>query len=216
MNSRRFLTVTLKGTGAPLKLELDRLMTCWKRLRRTSLFSKNVVGGVYVIEVTWSEKLKAWHPHIHAIIDGNYIPQPDLKRQWEQITGDSWVVDIRQAHSARQLTNYLSAYVAKTGKPLKIPNERIPEYSLAIQQLRMMQTFGKLHGTKLKPDREPGTDKVEILISVNTLRLRALAGDEVAERLWSHWQRMIHGKPPPADYDLINRTRDYAEGKRPP
>ena len=51
-------------------------------------------GGVYTLELT--NKGNGWHPHCHMIaLCASEIDQAALSAEWEAITGDSFVVDVR-------------------------------------------------------------------------------------------------------------------------
>ena len=52
-------------------------------------------GIVYAVEIT--NKGRGWHPHIHmvALVD-DWIDGKKLSQQWEAITGDSKIVDVRR------------------------------------------------------------------------------------------------------------------------
>jgi len=214
MDSPRFLTLTLATTQRTLTEELDRLGECFRRLRRTKLWTAHVTGGLYTIEVTWGKNSNGWHPHIHAIIDGTYIEVAKLSAEWKRITGDSFIVDLRKCHSDRQLANYLAKYVSGTGKPLKIPPERIAQYAVAIANLRMVQTFGHLHGVKLKTDPEPGTGRLEVLTGLTALRFAAGRGDSVALDLFRGWSAIGSGVKLDDPQRLVAQTRDWMSRTR--
>lgn len=71
----------------------DRRRDSRKKKRGYCEFSK-VDGCVYSYEVT--KKAKGWHPHIHmvALVD-DWIDREKLSKEWESITGDSKIVDVR-------------------------------------------------------------------------------------------------------------------------
>ena len=52
---------------------------------------------MYSYENTYNEKTGEWHPHVHmfALLD-TWIDQEQLSETWHEITGDSFVVDIRK------------------------------------------------------------------------------------------------------------------------
>jgi hypothetical protein len=59
---------------------------------RTSI--GNVEGAVWSFEVT--NKGNGWHPHAHAVYLARSAPsQAGLRAEWETITGDSFMVDVR-------------------------------------------------------------------------------------------------------------------------
>lgn len=51
-------------------------------------------GGVYTVEVT--NKGKGWHPHVHMVVLSASRPsQSAISKEWQGITGDSMIVDVR-------------------------------------------------------------------------------------------------------------------------
>lgn len=85
---------------------LEWVRGCFTRLRRRKLFRQSWVGGVYAIEFTYT-KAKGWHVHIHALVDGRYVPQAVIAGVWRGITGSAEVVWIERAKSSRQVLKYI-------------------------------------------------------------------------------------------------------------
>lgn len=154
----RLVTLTLRQNDEPLLDQLARLRECWKRLRRT-LFWKNAVrGGVYGIEVKWNKKDGRWHPHLHALVTGSFLDQPTLSAVWEDITGDSFIVDVRFVHDRAKGADYVSKYVAKGSSVEDWPEDRICEFANAMHGQRLLQTFGELHGQAIDADDDTERD----------------------------------------------------------
>lgn len=65
-----------------------------KKGRGFNEFSK-VDGCVYSYEIT--NKKNGWHPHLHmvALVD-DWIDNKKLSKEWEAITGDSKIIDVRR------------------------------------------------------------------------------------------------------------------------
>jgi len=94
------VTLTVKNTETLLE-GLEHLTDSLKLLhrRRTDNKSKSLMreisGGVFSIEVTQSDTT-GWHPHVHAIWLSKRPPDMyELRSEWEQITGDSFMCDVR-------------------------------------------------------------------------------------------------------------------------
>ena len=145
MDSTRFMTFTLKSSDAPLSEQLQRLRSCFARLRRTVLWKQGAAGGLYTVEVTFNAKSGQWHPHIHAVAEGRYIPQRELASEWERITGDSRIVDIRACRSRRQAVRYLAEYVSKSSDVEKFPAEAVAEWAIEVHGLRFVARFGTMY-----------------------------------------------------------------------
>lgn len=154
MDSTRFMTFTLLSCDAPLGEQLIRLRSTFSRLRRTKLWRDRVDGGLYTVEVTYNRKTGQWHPHIHAVAEGKYIPQALLADEWERITGDSRVVDIRACRSRRQAVKYLAEYVQKTSDVEKFPMSAIAEWAVEVHGLRFVAKFGTMYGRSARGEGE--------------------------------------------------------------
>lgn len=193
MNSPRFLTLTLKATEAPLSEQIDRLLSCFRQLRRLKAWTDHVCGGVATIECTFNATTGHWHPHLHVIADGTFFPQPKLKAAWLKVTEDSSIVDVRKVNDAVQAARYVASYMCKHGAVGSWPAERIREYAAGMFGRRMLQTFGRSHGVEVderpKPDRPP---EVEPLATTREIERLADAGDHNA-RLAVHWGFRLGG-----------------------
>lgn len=164
MNSPRFLTLTLASSDEPLRDQIRRLTASFKRLRRGRPWNRHVSGGAYTIEATFNHSTRQWHPHLHALIDGRYWPQSSIADAWQAATGDSRIVDIRLVKDRQKQARYLASYAAKSSDIERLPDDMIPEWAHQVHGLRLVQTFGNLHGTKLTPDDDderPGLDYLE-------------------------------------------------------
>lgn len=211
MDQPRFLTLTLRGTSATLATQLRRLKDAWSRLRRSKYWARRATGGVYTIEVTWSTEHQAWHPHIHAVVDAKWLDQQELRDAWYRLTTDSYIVHIEQVHSRADLARRLCHYLAKTGQPLKIPNARIPEFAASVASLRMLQTFGSLHGHRLREPKEPGEGRMQIICPLWRLKDAAKYGDIVALNLHTQWLEIDQLKTPDERIDLAQSTIAWCE-----
>lgn len=148
----RFLTLTLKATDQPLPEQIDRLQSAFQALRRRKFWTKRCVGGVAFLEINWNEKTSRWHPHFHILIEGSYLPQQALKTLWYQLTGDSWIVDIRAIRDASVATRYVTKYASKPLNHtfLHIP-ERLDEAIDSLKGRKLCLTFGSWRGLPLSP-----------------------------------------------------------------
>jgi hypothetical protein len=108
----RFITLTLKTSDAPLPAQLDRLYDSFHRLRRLSLWKKTVTGGILFVELTVT-KTGQWHPHLHILTSGKFLPQAALSNAWRNITGDSWIVDVRLIRNPAIAAGYVTKYAGK-------------------------------------------------------------------------------------------------------
>lgn len=131
---------------------LDHLIASFRRLRQSSFWKKNVLGGVYVIEVTYSE-LFGWHPHLHIIFYSVYLPQFTLSHLWFRCTSDSTYVYIKRCNDRQHAINYVTKYVTK---PEKLPDEQIPAADSALRRRRLFAPVGECFAlnSEFKPPRK--------------------------------------------------------------
>lgn len=100
------VTLTVKN-GLDLDERVNHLRQSMKKMtesRRNALkglislneFSKSS-GGFHSVEVT--NRGNGWHPHVHMIWLCSEKPnQSLLSKEWQAITGDSYIVDVRPLH----------------------------------------------------------------------------------------------------------------------
>lgn len=162
MDSPRFLTLTIAHSDAPLQDCIRHLRESFANLRRTAAWKYHVTGGLYVIEIKRNERTKQWHPHLHAVIDGEYFRQSALVDAWKSVTGDSCIVDIRALHSRREAAKYISKYVTKPNDVGHWPEDCIIEWIEATHGMRTCSTFGKYHNVTADA-RDPNEVKHEAL-----------------------------------------------------
>jgi len=148
MPTRRAITLTLAHEKGELSERINRLMNCWRELRRSVQWKACVEGGIYSLEITRNEGDGTWHPHLHVIVSGKYYDQKTLSNQWFSITGDSPIVYIQAVHDARKTGSYISKYVTKPDEVLQWNDDTLLEYVHAIRGRRLFHTFGCLHNTE--------------------------------------------------------------------
>ena len=154
----RFLTLTLKSSTEPLADLLRKLTQDFTALRRTKLWRKRVTGGVAFLEVKWIASTNRWHVHLHALLQGRYVPREELSKLWLKVTGTSNVIDIRIVEDENHCTHYICKYASKPlDHTVVIQPQRLDEAVLALKGKRLCMTFGSWRGYKLTELPESGT-----------------------------------------------------------
>lgn len=153
-----FITLTLADTASGLRAAIDRLRESFALLRRTRLWADRVTAGAWFLEIKYSAKALRWHPHLHIIALGRYVPQSELSATWKGITGDSYIVDIQRCPNRNEAAAYASKYASKPLNPTfaNCPT-LLDECIAALTGQRMCGTFGQWRGLKLasEPDEDP-------------------------------------------------------------
>lgn len=148
----RFVTLTLKTGDEPLWFHLRRLYASFRRLRQHTLWRTRVAGGVAFLEIKFQEHTQRWHPHLHILCHGKYLPKEALRSAWHKVTGDSYIIDVRLVDDARKAAYYVTKYATKalhssfTNRP-----KRLEEALIALHHRRTLIPFGDWRNISLRP-----------------------------------------------------------------
>lgn len=157
MNAPRQIELTLRHKQASLAAEVKRLMEAFRELRKSAFWKSTVLGGIAVLEVTINAATRLWHPHLHLIVDGGFLPQKKLSAEWKIATGDSDVVWIQAVNDRTKTAKYVSKYLAKSVNPTSLTEREIREYASSLHGKRLIFTFGKV--AKIVPEASPAGEK---------------------------------------------------------
>jgi hypothetical protein len=205
----RFLTLTQYSQNEPLAELLDRIHAAFRRLRNTRRWNDHVKGGAAFIEVTYNATLDRWHVHFHLLIQGKYFSQHLIKKLWLEVTGDSYIVDIRPIRSPAECISYVTKYVTKSiDNSVWNDGERLAEAMIALTGRKQMTTFGTWRGFRLYQRPEP-RDAIPV-DTLDVILADARAGDYVAIaifKLLTNTSTTQHDR---------QRVRDLIEARRGP
>ena len=179
----RFITLTLLHSDTPLKDQITRLYTSFKKLRTLPIWKESQRGGCTVLEVKYNADTGYWHPHLHIIAEGDFLNQSTLSNAWLHVTGDSHVVDIRALNNERDAAHYVAKYVSKgTSNEVWYQDHLAKEWIAAMKGVRTAATFGSWRGFKLLKvtKSDAGWSKVGKL---NEIMRKARNGDSDAMHL---------------------------------
>ncbi len=146
----RFVTLTLKNV-VDLDAGVKKIRSCFTKLRHRKYYVSRIYGGLYAIECPVG-KDGLWNVHLHFVYGGRYIPQPKLADDWEKITGDSRVVDIRKVKCVDRSVRYLVKYACKVDVGAMVADGKLGEYMSALYNVRLVQAFGTLLGRRTVDD----------------------------------------------------------------
>jgi len=124
------------------------LWAAFGRLRRKPIWAE-VRGALVSLEVTFNERSRTWHPHLHAILDAPYLPQERLLEAWREASGakpgESRTCWIGAADSGA--IRELVKYATKTASLVRHP-AALEEFLRATKRMRMLRAYGRLYGLK--------------------------------------------------------------------
>jgi hypothetical protein len=117
--------------------QIKHLYASFRKLRFDRYFNTHAVGGLWFFEIKLSERSGEFHPHLHVLLDSDYIPHSKIVDAWQRITLTSSIVHIEAIDDPRRAAQYVSKYATKPA--------RLADYSLD----QMLQIYEALHGKKL-------------------------------------------------------------------
>lgn len=151
------VTLTVKD-GESLSERFSHLRSALKKYRdqrRNALKGQRQVeyakafGGVHSIEIKRGKNSGLWHPHVHMIWLCEVPPSAlQLSREWLDITGDSYIVDVREFYGESVVDGFLEVFKYA----LKFSDMELGDNWEAYQLLkekRLVDNFGLLRGVKV-------------------------------------------------------------------
>lgn len=171
------ITLTVRNSRPALNDALNHLLSSFRRLRQQKIWRTAVVGGAAFVEVKKGARSGAWHPHLHVIAVGKYIPAKELSDAWLEATGDSFRVDIQRAASVEDGVGYGTKYATKgwTAEVVRDPDALV-ECILALRARRLCVTFGDWHNAQLE-DPDSGPEDWKRIGTLDRIYDRFLAGE---------------------------------------
>ena len=167
-----FITLTIPNSEDPESLRFIRKK--WTSFRRRKIIADQVKGGIATFEVT--NKGNGWHPHLHAIIDCEWLsihtpkPRPfdtkavvkqkcqlahaELSTQWADMIGTDEAIVWAHRVYGDQAINEVLKYAAKGSDLIDSPQPIAPMLRV-ISSTRTLSGFGSLYPLP-NPDHQEG------------------------------------------------------------
>lgn len=183
----KLLTLTLKHTSAPLDHQIKNLYAFFRTLRRRRDFKAAVTGGIWFFQIKKSKDDGLWHPHLHAIVTGLYLPRRRLSRMWMQVTYGSFVTDIRPVHEPQKVANDVARYATSPGSLVDLPPDDAIEMVEALHGRRICGTWGTARGIKMRPKLEETKGKWKSLGSWSVV-MSLYESDRDAQAIVLSWK----------------------------
>jgi len=189
----RFMTLTLKSNDDAPEVSVRRLYASFRKLRQRQKMKPLIAGGIAFLELTYTPERRQFHPHLHIVFQGNYVPHAQLRNEWLSVTGDSFIVDVRQVSRPDHAIGYVAKYASKAIGPSIWQD---PAAFLAVirglEGVRTLFTFGTWKGFKLLAAPESDTEWKTIGKLADIIK-RASTGDQEAQAILTALGRYIPG-----------------------
>jgi hypothetical protein len=161
--SFKMLTLTLAKT-ADLAAGVERIMKAWRKLQILVGFERDkrdkLFGAIAAIEIGPHRNV-----HLHVLYWGRYVPKEKMRECWLQLTGDSYIIDIKELRGSwRDAAREVCKYVTKVSEPANWTRSRdvdpcIPELLLvdvleALSGRRRLATYGIFYNVAIEEEAE--------------------------------------------------------------
>ena len=144
----KLVTLTQKNRES-LEGCVEDLRDAWKKLRRRLPYKDTWQGGLYAVEAV--HKGRGWHVHLHVLVEGGYVSQRLLAADWQALTGDSCIVDIREVDAI-----YGLKYTLKYLKKAPTVSGHAVEYNEVLKGTRLVQAWGSWYGEVRAKEKDEG------------------------------------------------------------
>ncbi len=197
----KLMTLTLKHSPAVLTHQIKNLYRCFALFRKDKTIKSLIRGAVWFIQIKLSTRDNQWHPHVHMIIDSDYIPHTDLVRIWRRITITSKIVDIRAIWNPKFAASYVGRYAARPAALTLLRRAERVELALALRGRRLAGTWGSARVVKLtKPKRDDRADWLPLGTWDEIYGVKST--DPVAASIFEAWRNGEPYSGDPADKNL--------------
>lgn len=173
----RLMTLTFRNRAHLTKEWIKKQRQQLRDFLSIPYVAERVTGGLWAWEVTYNQRRKQWHPHYHIIFDGKWVDDDLIALYWHMVTGDSYIVDVREIKkkgttSDRPATETekmeaLEETIKYICKVMDFSDDvkLIEEFLTATHRMRRIGQFGTAYGFKAAPP-EP-SDKRFQSIDIN-------------------------------------------------
>jgi hypothetical protein len=155
------LTLTIKNTqtyeGGLLKLKEN-----FTKFKRSKAWRENIKGYFGSFEYTFNQKTNDFNIHLHLIVlrGGKFWDQSDISDAWRSVTGDSFIVDIREIKDIHKSVKEVCKYIVKATDLMKMPDEKFREVIELKKRTRMFISGGCFYNVKLDDDADDADDGI--------------------------------------------------------
>ena len=141
----KHICLTIKNINHITPLHIDELRRYFTKLRHRK-FTRGWRGGFYSMQITHSAT--GWHPHIHVVVDANWIDTNALTDAWRAITrGAGQVTKVKDCRNKGYLRR-VTSYIARGSEMAAWEPMIIAECIEAFRGRRTFGVFGSLFGMR--------------------------------------------------------------------
>ena len=201
-NDWRFLTLTARHTIEPLADQVAKLKSAFRRMRQRKAWKTCVNYGIGVVETTWNDATKRWHPHLHLLIAGTYFPKAIIRSEWLCASRNSFIVDIRSLFDEESAAMYIAKYLGKPPSHHVLNTiELLDEWITANTASKRIIRFGTAPETEPPSPNDDGVMDWEPIHRLADILTAAQRGDPYATRVLKLLTEKDREPNPPDDHN---------------
>lgn len=163
---RPFLVTLTVKDGSDLLERFKHLHTSqrelWKRKQRgRGSALDGVHGAVWSYEIKRGSGSGLWHPHLHMIALAEHQPDAsDLAAEWHNITGDSFIVDVRPISQEDPASGFIEVFKYAVKFSDQPPEDTVHAWSVLAGK-RLLASSGCFRGVVVPDDLMDDPDGLE-------------------------------------------------------
>ena len=185
----------------------------WKRkLRRRGSVLDCVAGAVWSYEVKRGQGSGMWHPHLHMIALSETQPDAEqLSREWHEITGDSFIVDVRPISQEDPVSGFIEVFKYAVKFSDQEPADTVHAWE-TLRGKRLLASSGCFRGVDVPEELTDDSSDLEGLPYMDLLYRHSRAGYSLHSTTHGHQERTPkasrpHGKAKSPDSRTPSYTR---------
>jgi hypothetical protein len=111
-----------------------------------------VTGAVWSYEIKRGSGSEWWHPHLHMIALAESMPDAEaLSREWHNITGDSFIVDVRPIDQVDPVSGFMEVFKYAVKFSDQPPEDTLHAW-LTLRGKRLLASSGDFRGVEVPED----------------------------------------------------------------
>jgi len=196
----RLLTLTLRHTTSPLVDQINALYSHFQKFRKRKFFKDRTRGGVWFFHIKKSQTDHKWHPHLHCLIDSDFLEHKKIMQLWQKITGGSKIVHIKAVTNPTNSVKHAARYSAE---PCDLGTHSLVdglEVYYALVGRRIAGTWGTARVISFRPKPMEDRKQWKNIGSYDMVR-QLKDSDDNAHKIWKAY---CLGKPVESGVSMYN------------
>lgn len=146
----KFLTLTWKPVKVQSAVVVRDIIACFVRLLHRKPYSV-VWDGILASVECKKTKSGSFYYHLHVLLDGGYVAQSQISRDWREISGFPicWIESVKR--TPKRALRYVLKYVLK-GSGLKESKDRL-DFKESMYKTRLVHSYGEFYNSQYRSGR---------------------------------------------------------------